>query len=60
MIGGPRVPCHGVPPSTVCIGIPVTQQSASTIFIGTLGSGLAGLDGLLATLEKGTAWRALG
>jgi hypothetical protein len=38
----------------------VTRQSASAISIGTLGSGLAVVDGLLATLGSGTAWRALG
>jgi hypothetical protein len=60
VVGCLRVPCRGIPPSIVCIGIIVTQQSASAISIGTLGSGLAGLDGLLATLGSGTAWQALG
>ncbi len=60
MVGGPRVPCCGIPSSTVCVGITVTRQSAFAISIGTLGSGLAGVDGLSATLGSGTDWRALG
>ena len=60
MVGGARVPCRGVPPLTVCVGIKVTRQSASAISIGTLGSWLTGVGGLLATLGSGTAQRGLG
>jgi hypothetical protein len=70
-MGGLCVPCCGVTLSTVCVGITVTwdvvptivtllqpplmQQLASAISIGTLGSGLAGIGGLSATLGSGTA-----
>jgi hypothetical protein len=75
-MGGPFVPCRGFTLSTVCVGVTVTrdvvptigtllppplmQQSASMIAIGTLGSELAGIGSLLATLGSGTAWRTLG